>query len=68
MSETGLEVGRLRDLIEGAGRTVIFTGAGISTELGIPDFRGPGGLWSKVRPVEFSDLIASPEHRRKYWR
>ena len=58
MSETGVEVGRLRDLIEGAGRTVIFTGAGISTELGILDFRGPGGLWSKVRPVEFGEVLA----------
>ncbi len=54
--------------IAGAGRIVVFTGAGISTESGIPDFRGPGGLWSKVQPVEFADFLASAEQRRQYWR
>ena len=62
------EIEELRGLIEGAGRAVVFTGAGISTESGIPDFRGPGGLWSKFRPVEFGDFVASPERRREYWR
>ena len=47
---------------------MVFTGAGISTESGIPDFRGPGGLWSKVQPVEFADFLASAEQRRRYWR
>ena len=64
--DSGIE--DLRGLIEGAARAVVFTGAGISTESGIPDFRGPGGLWSKVRPVEFADFVASPERRRQYWR
>ena len=64
--DSGIE--DLRGLIEGAARAVVFTGAGISTESGIPDFRGPGGLWSKVRPVEFADFVASPECRRQYWR
>ena len=68
MSELAAEVSRLRDLISEARRTVVFTGAGISTESGIPDFRSPGGLWSKVQPIEYADFIASPEHRREYWR
>ena len=62
------EIEQLRDLIDGAGRIAVFTGAGISTESGIPDFRGPGGLWSKVRPIEYADFIASAGHRRAYWR
>ena len=68
MSDIDAEIGRLRGLIERAGRAVVFTGAGISTESGIPDFRGPGGLWSKVRPVEFGAFVASAERRREYWR
>lgn len=61
-------VSRLRDLIAAADRVVIFTGAGISTESGIPDFRSPGGLWSKYQPIEFSDFMASAEMRRESWR
>lgn len=62
------EIEDLRSLIGDASRCVVFTGAGISTESGIPDFRGPGGLWSKIRPVEFGDFVASAERRREYWR
>src|SRR5678816_660673 len=47
---------------------VVFTGAGISTESGIPDFRSPGGLWSKYRPIDFGDFVASKEARREAWR
>jgi NAD-dependent deacetylase len=47
---------------------VAFTGAGISTESGIPDFRSPGGIWEKVQPVYFQDYIASAEARHEYWR
>ncbi|MCF8467155.1 MAG: Sir2 family NAD-dependent protein deacetylase [Sneathiella sp.] len=47
---------------------VIFTGAGISTESGIPDFRSPGGLWEKHRPIDFSEFLASEEARRESWR
>ena len=49
-------VDRLRELIAAARRIVPFTGAGISTECGIPDFRSPGGLWSQYRPIEFDDF------------
>jgi NAD-dependent deacetylase len=58
----------LRDLIEGASRIVPFTGAGISTECGIPDFRSPGGLWTKNRPIDFSEFLASRDMRDESWR
>jgi NAD-dependent deacetylase len=58
----------LRDLIEDAKAVVPFTGAGISTECGIPDFRSPGGIWTKMRPIEFGDFLASREMRDESWR
>ena len=62
------DVDRFRELIEAAGNVVFFTGAGISTESGIPDFRSPGtGLWNKIRPIEFQDFVASEDKRREYW-
>jgi NAD-dependent deacetylase len=57
--------GLLREMVMGAARTVAFTGAGISTECGIPDFRSPGGLWSKYRPIDFQTFMSSPEARRE---
>ena len=48
------EIDRLVGLIRSARRTVVFTGAGMSTESGIPDFRSPGGIWTKMMPVELS--------------
>jgi NAD-dependent deacetylase len=59
---------RLRDLIEGAAAIVPFTGAGISTECGIPDFRSPGGLWTKNQPIPFDAFMASAEMRNEAWR
>src|SRR5882762_52394 len=64
--ETG--VARLRDLIERARMVLPFTGAGISTECGIPDFRSPGGLWTKNRPIPFDEFLASQEMRDEAWR
>ena len=55
--ETGIR--KLREMVEQAGTVVPFTGAGISTECGIPDFRSPGGIWTKMRPIEFGDFVAS---------
>src|SRR5438067_3196762 len=62
------EIAELRLLIADARRIVVFTGAGISTESGIPDFRSPGGIWTKMRPIDFSDFLASEEARRETWR
>ncbi|HZL38835.1 MAG TPA: Sir2 family NAD-dependent protein deacetylase [Pseudolabrys sp.] len=61
-------ISRLRDLIEGARIIVPFTGAGISTECGIPDFRSPGGLWTKNQPIPFDAFMASAEMRDEAWR
>ena len=61
-------VARLRELVEESGVIVPFTGAGISTECGIPDFRSPGGIWTKMRPIDFSDFLASQEARDESWR
>jgi NAD-dependent deacetylase len=57
----------LRDLINAAARICVFTGAGISTESGIPDFRSPGGVWSKMQPIYFQDFVAREEARREAW-
>ncbi|MEO1321554.1 MAG: Sir2 family NAD-dependent protein deacetylase [Pseudomonadota bacterium] len=54
--------------IDAADRVVIFTGAGISTESGIPDFRSPGGVWSKMQPIYFQDFVNDREARREGWR
>lgn len=59
---------RLCELIERSERVVPFTGAGISTESGIPDFRSPGGLWSKTQPIPFDQFLASREMRDEAWR
>ena len=58
---------QLAGLIRSSRRAVIFTGAGMSTESGIPDFRSPGGIWTKMMPVEFQDYVRDPEARRVSW-
>lgn len=55
-------------MIQHARRAVVFTGAGISTESGIPDFRSPGGIWTTHQPIDFQDFIASADMRREAWR
>lgn len=59
---------RLRDMIGAARAVVPFTGAGLSTESGIPDFRSPGGLWTKYRPIPFDEFLGSQEARNESWR
>src|SRR6266567_3049814 len=58
----------LARLIDEARRAVVFTGAGISTESGIPDFRSPGGIWTQMAPIYFDDFLASETARRETWR
>ena len=67
-SATPAEIERLRSLLDASQRMVAFTGAGISTESGIPDFRSPGGIWSRMQPIYFQDFMASDEMRRESWR
>jgi NAD-dependent deacetylase len=67
-SYTDTAVGRLRALIERAAVVLPFTGAGISTECGIPDFRSPGGLWTRNAPIRFDEFLASRERRAEAWR
>jgi NAD-dependent deacetylase len=58
---------QLKAMIDRARRVAIFTGAGISTESGIPDFRSPGGVWSKMSPIYFQDFVRSEAKRREAW-
>lgn len=57
----------LARLIAEARRVVVFTGAGISTESGIPDFRSPGGVWSQMKPIYFQEFVSSEARRREAW-
>lgn len=57
----------LAEELKRARRVVVFTGAGISTESGIPDFRSPGGVWSKMQPIYFQDFVRFEERRREAW-
>jgi NAD-dependent deacetylase len=61
-------VEQLGDMIAAASVIVPFTGAGISTECGIPDFRSPGGLWTRNRPIPFDEFVASQDARDEAWR
>jgi NAD-dependent deacetylase len=59
---------RIAEQIAKGGRNVFFTGAGISTESGIPDYRSKGGIWEKFRPVYYDEFMSSKEARIEYWR
>jgi len=71
VEEQSLEalINKVADLIVNATRVVVFTGAGISTESGIPDFRSPGGIWDRFDPDDFTyqRFVSHPEARRKHW-
>ncbi len=58
---------RLVAALQSARRILVFTGAGISTNSGIPDFRGPGGVWTRRAPVYYQEFLESDEKRREYW-
>ena len=66
-STGGSPIERLREILRRHHRAVVFTGAGISTESGIPDYRSPGGIWSRFRPIDFDEFMTSEEARREYW-
>jgi NAD-dependent deacetylase len=61
-------VEQLGDMIAAAASIVPFTGAGVSTECGIPDFRSPGGLWTRNRPIPFDEFVASRDAMDEAWR
>jgi NAD-dependent deacetylase len=61
-------ISQLRELVDSAAVVVPFTGAGISTECGIPDFRSPGGIWTRMRPIPFDLFLSSREMRDEAWR
>ena len=65
---TASSIDAFRQLLAASKRAVIFTGAGISTESGIPDFRSPGGVWTRMQPIYFQEFIASEDKRREAWR
>jgi NAD-dependent deacetylase len=62
------KVAKIAEKIKAGGKNIIFTGAGISTESGIPDYRSQGGIWDRFRPVYFDEFMSSKESREEYWR
>jgi NAD-dependent deacetylase len=62
------EISELRRLLTASRRIVALTGAGVSTESGIPDFRSPDGIWSRMKPIIYQDFLASEEVRLEDWR
>ena len=68
MPESGDRIDQFQKLFDEAKRIVVLTGAGISTDSGIPDFRSPGGIWEKFRIIQYSEFMASEEARLEDWR
>jgi NAD-dependent deacetylase len=62
------ELAALHRLLQGGERIVALTGAGISTESGIPDVRSPGGLWTRIKPITYQEFCGSEEARLEDWR
>jgi NAD-dependent SIR2 family protein deacetylase len=58
---------RLAAFVRGTDRLVVLTGAGCSTESGIPDYRSPGGLWTNHKPIFYADFVRSATARQRYW-
>ena len=58
---------RFAALFRASRRALFFTGAGISTESGIPDFRSPGGVWATNRMIEYDEFLSSRDGRIEYW-
>jgi NAD-dependent deacetylase len=67
MATDGGRLGEAQRLLAASQNTVAFTGAGVSTASGVPDFRSPGGIWSRYQPVTIQEFVASDEARRRYW-
>ena len=65
--ELQAEAARLAEMLGAARVIAAFTGAGVSTESGIPDYRSPGGQWTKTAPPLYQDFLVSEEGRRRYW-
>src|ERR1700722_17730450 len=63
-----IEQGRLAEMIAGAKRIAAFTGAGLSTECGIPDFRSPNSPWLRGKPIDFREFMTSETSRKEAWR
>ena len=68
MTDEAWRIGELKRMIAAAKRAVVFTGAGVSTESGIPDFRSPGGVWTRYKPIYFDEFLRDEEARRESWR
>src|ERR1700740_982067 len=66
-SDLDSAIARLQELVHVAGMIVPFPGAGISPKCAIPDFRSPGGLWTKIQPIPFDEFISSQEARNESW-
>lgn len=62
------QIDRVASWLAEARRGIVFTGAGISTESGIPDFRSPNGVWARNKPVYYDEFLASADARHEYWR
>lgn len=68
MSSKSEAVRSLADMADRANRIVLLTGAGISTESGLPDFRSPSGIWTRYRMIDYSEFLSSSRAREEYWR
>ena len=68
MSNQESLIDQLKNMLAASKHAVVFTGAGISTESGIPDFRSPGGIWTRYQPIDFREFMSSEEARKETWR